>query len=182
MGKRWIWAALLCLCLLLDTAPRAFAAPEEGIPASETMEEESGADDGASPETAGSGGAPEESLPPEAGEEGVPEAARSVTTSYRVIGGNIYFNGTTQQVTGCDPDVTWADIPIEIPVEGKYIRVEGIGEKAFNGCQKLEGVRFPGSLTAIGRNAFTGCKALREVIIPGRVTSIGVGAFMDCSR
>ena len=56
-----------------------------------------------------------------------------------------------------------------------------IANYTFNGCEKLENVIIPNSVTSIGQSAFDGCKALTSITIPTSVTSIGQSAFSGCS-
>ena len=56
-----------------------------------------------------------------------------------------------------------------------------IGEKAFQGCERLEMFFLPSSLKTIGDLAFNACRALRDVEIPDNVSSIGRGAYGFCS-
>ena len=51
---------------------------------------------------------------------------------------------------------------------------------AFRGCESLQQVTIPGSVTSIGDSAFLGCKSLQQVTIPDSVTSIGDSAFVGC--
>ena len=53
---------------------------------------------------------------------------------------------------------------------------------AFWGCENLEQITIPKSVTSIGSNAFYGCVGLEEVIIPESVTSIGDEAFRECKN
>lgn len=57
-----------------------------------------------------------------------------------------------------------------------------IGDKVFNGCDKLTTVTIaePSSLTMIGASAFEMDTSLTTINIPGSVTTIGSGAFKDC--
>ena len=48
-----------------------------------------------------------------------------------------------------------------------------IGDKAFQGCTRLESVIIPYSVTNICREAFNRCYELRSIDIPNSVTSIG---------
>ncbi|MCD8201850.1 MAG: leucine-rich repeat domain-containing protein [Clostridia bacterium] len=89
----------------------------------------------------------------------------------------------------------------------KYVRVPGsvkfVGASAFEGCPRLEYVRFvsplseieertfaycpklssvelPNGLEALGSFAFLGCESIKEIKIPVSVVSVEEGAFKDC--
>ena len=51
--------------------------------------------------------------------------------------------------------------------------VTEIGERAFDGCEKLKSVVIPEGLTKIGAGAFSDCEKLESVVIPKGVTKIG---------
>lgn len=57
-----------------------------------------------------------------------------------------------------------------------------IGDKVFNGCDKLTTVTIaePSNLTTIGASAFDFDASLTTINIPAGVTTIGSGAFKDC--
>ena len=59
--------------------------------------------------------------------------------------------------------------------------VTAIGDYAFSGCSKLDGIDIPTSVTMVGDFAFRNCSALRNVCIPEGVKSIGSSAFFDCT-
>ena len=58
--------------------------------------------------------------------------------------------------------------------------VTSIGERAFQGCNKLKNIDIPNSVTSIGQSAFLNCSALNSVDIPNSVTAIGPAAFFKC--
>lgn len=60
-------------------------------------------------------------------------------------------------------------------------RLTSIGEKAFQGCERLDMFFLPSSLKTIGDLAFNTCRALQNVEIPDNVSSIGRGAYGYCS-
>jgi hypothetical protein len=60
--------------------------------------------------------------------------------------------------------------------------VVGIGDGAFQACERLTGVTIPGGVTSIGDCAFCQCSRLTRVAIPKSVTSIGKGAFANSQR
>lgn len=57
---------------------------------------------------------------------------------------------------------------------------EVICDNAFWGCESLNQVTFPDSVTIIGDLTFYGCFNLQEVYIPNTITSIGDDSFSFC--
>ena len=88
--------------------------------------------------------------------------------------GNLYFNvlkGKTVEVTveSNDPaknytDLTYADIPASVEVNGKSFQVVSIGDRAFAGNQTIKTVTIPESITSINPTAFDGCSNVEVVI------------------
>ena len=56
-----------------------------------------------------------------------------------------------------------------------------IGKNAFFGCDALESVSLPSTLTDIGDGAFLGCIGLVSITLPGSLLSIGELAFAGCT-
>lgn len=57
---------------------------------------------------------------------------------------------------------------------------EVICDNAFLGCESLNQVTFPDSVTVIGNLTFYGCFKLQEANIPNSITSIGDESFSFC--
>lgn len=55
-----------------------------------------------------------------------------------------------------------------------------IEESMFEGCESLNEISYPDSITAFGNNAFKGCSSLTEIIIKSNVSSIGENCFDGC--
>ena len=49
------------------------------------------------------------------------------------------------------------------------------------GCDGIEEIELPDTITEIGDSAFKSCKNLNKVIIPESVTKIDGDAFAECS-
>ena len=58
--------------------------------------------------------------------------------------------------------------------------VTAIGDRAFEGYEKLKLIRIPNSVTTIGEYAFYNCARLVYLSIPDSVTTIGKSAFENC--
>ncbi len=78
-------------------------------------------------------------------------------------------------------NITTANIPSDVSYGGKTYDVKTISDRAFYGCEHLQSVSIPNSVTTIGERAFVHCDGLTSVIIPNSVTVIGAYAFDYCS-
>ena len=63
----------------------------------------------------------------------------------------------------------------------RFTGLEGIADKAFNGCVSLVKITLPEQITSIGSSSFSGCSNLKKITIPDSVTSIGRDAFQGCT-
>ncbi len=55
-----------------------------------------------------------------------------------------------------------------------------IGDNAFRGCEVLEELNIPDSVSTIGESAYQGCNTLTTVDLGENITSLGASAFADC--
>ena len=78
---------------------------------------------------------------------------------YKVTGGNIYFDKSTGTITGCDSEVTEANIPSEI--DG--VKVTSIADWAFYYRSTLTSVTIPDGVTIIDGTAFAYCPSLLSI-------------------
>lgn len=60
--------------------------------------------------------------------------------------------------------------------------VKGIGNDAFNLCDKLKSVTLGDGLKVIGDHAFKYCELLEDMTIPDSVEEVGKGAFSGCKK
>ena len=66
------------------------------------------------------------------------------------------------------------------PLSGITYRIVKIGDEVFKGCEKLQFVTIPDTVTEIGNSAFENCKSLEKINIPDSVIKIGDRAFANC--
>lgn len=59
--------------------------------------------------------------------------------------------------------------------------IQKIEKSAFYGCESLERITLPSTVTEIGERAFRDCKWLREVFLNEGLVKIGNTAFYGCS-
>lgn len=73
-------------------------------------------------------------------------------------------------------------IPAQIIVDEQPIRVVGIAQEAFYGCDDVTSITLPEGLTTIEDSTFEFMSGLTEIVIPDSVTHIGKCAFCDCDN
>ena len=56
-------------------------------------------------------------------------------------------------------------IPSTVSVWGNYFPVVDISDGAFEGCENLQSVTIPHSVTSIGEGAFSGCSSLTSIVV-----------------
>ena len=72
-------------------------------------------------------------------------------------------------------------IPNKVIYRGQEYEVVAIGERAFLGCESLESVIIPNTITRIDDYAFWGCSNLSRIDIPASVKKIGKYCFSKCT-
>lgn len=81
-----------------------------------------------------------------------------------------------------DENITNAEIPESVTIDGRSFSVEEIRNSAFANCANLVTLTMPSTMKKIGNNAFNGCVVLESVEMPNSVTAIGTNAFADAEH
>lgn len=97
-----------------------------------------------------------------------PEEGQQYTDVYEVQGGNLYFNGNTGDIVGCDKTVINADIPDMI----NDIEITGIFGRTFNNCDQLESVTVPDGITMLSPVTFSYCTNLKDIYYSEGMTTL----------
>lgn len=87
-------------------------------------------------------------------------------------------SGSEATIVKCKTDA-FGRAAIPSVINGKT--VVAIADGAFSGCNELDGVTVPNSVTKIGKKAFENCKGVKSVTFGKSVKSIGEDAFIGCS-
>ena len=114
--------------------------------------------------------------------------------SATVNGQRLYFEITnkarhTVEVTYCgsitDKRPEGPKGRVEIPARVKHkdvvYQVAAIGQKAFAGSTRLQGIVIPSGVESIGDFAFEGCDSLQSIVFPGNAVTLGQGIFFKCT-
>ena len=88
------------------------------------------------------------------------------------------MRGDAVCITGCDTGVTGA---VTVPAEIGGLPVTEIADDAFKGCESLESLYIPDSVTALGSNVCWECFGLKDVRLPENLTEIPDHAFVYCT-
>lgn len=68
----------------------------------------------------------------------------------------------------------------DVGEEGK-LKVFGIGDRAFAGCNEITSIVIPNSITEIGEYIFEGCKNLVKAAINCNILTLKAGIFSGCT-
>lgn len=94
---------------------------------------------------------------------------------------SITYKGTAYSVTAVANDACYSSTLLKranLPAS-----IEKVGKSVFNGCSTLESVTFENNIkfTVLESNFFKGCEKLNAITIPLSVTDIGSYAFSGCA-
>lgn len=90
------------------------------------------------------------------------------------------YNGKAE-ITNVDKNITSAEIPEEVNINGKTYAVTSIPANAFAYCTELTNVVLTQNIIEIGERAFSGCSKLESINLE-QVVRINVNAFNDCTK
>lgn len=111
--------------------------------------------------------------------------APAVSAEEMTFGGfTLDINGTSIVLTACDSEVSVLPTPDQLATAG--IAITAIGDYAFSGkdqtgCDNIETIVVPDTVTQIGKYAFYNCDGVTTITIGAGVTSIGAFAFAGCT-
>ncbi len=105
-----------------------------------------------------------------------------LTWSFDSETGTLSITGSGSMTDYSNSSAPWASIADRIKNVSIGEGATTVGSYAFSGCNALESVSFPSTLTRIGPSAFYSCAALIEANLAGTsVSSIGLNAFQSCT-
>lgn len=107
-------------------------------------------------------------------------------SAYDLTEGNVYYDIISAgQVAVTYGDVAYSgyvNIPDQVTHNGVTYQVTAIGDRAFNACTEMTGVRLSKQLKTIGAAAFASCSKLSIITLPDVLTTLGEAAFCSCSN
>ena len=106
---------------------------------------------------------------------------RAQTVTINKIEYTVNDDGLSASVTDADENITTADIPATVNIDGTEYPVTAIDNEAFGNCTALQSITLPQGLQSIGTSAFTGCTDLESITLPEGLQSIGDAAFYGCT-
>lgn len=116
----------------------------------------------------------------------IPHSVRKMGVNPFIGIHNIHIGSLSENVA-CDGKAVFTDngktLVSFVSDDSEYTVPEGvecIGEKAFSGKRRLQGITMPKSLKVIDDEAFFDCDALLSIVIPESTEYIGECAFGDC--
>ncbi|MFI3267268.1 MAG: leucine-rich repeat domain-containing protein [Rikenellaceae bacterium] len=72
-------------------------------------------------------------------------------------------------------------VPVKVKYKDKIYTVKKIGAKAFSNAKFLTGIEISTEIETIGEFAFEKCENLRKVVFPGTKPAFGEGVFFGCT-
>ena len=89
-------------------------------------------------------------------------------------------NPTASYFEAKSKNITKADIPASVSLEGTKYKVTSISPDAFKNCKKLKTVTIGSNVSKIGKQAFYNCTSLKKIVIKSKklkASAIGKKAF-----
>ena len=109
----------------------------------------------------------------------IPASVKFETRIDDILYSGFINTATVMKYEGSAAEVT---IPETIQYDDADIIVVGIGDNAFEGCETIESVIIPNTVTDIESFAFSGCRNLKTVKMSENVRKIGPYGFGHCSN
>lgn len=92
----------------------------------------------------------------------------------------VLSDSTAMVIQGDYSELKQVVIPDTVVIDGKEYIVTGIGDLAFNNCNKMISVKIPNSVVNIGKSAFKRCEKLKSVKLPSGIKEIKQYTFVSC--
>ena len=111
----------------------------------------------------------------------------TIASAYDFEVSGIYYNilskadKTVEVTNGSNFYTGSVVIPKSVIYNGTTYSVIRVGSYAFAGCNNLNSITIPNTVTTIYERAFLNCKGLTSIEIPNSVTAIQQYAFSDCT-
>ncbi len=103
-----------------------------------------------------------------------------IPESTYVVGNSTYTYknlGTNIQIVGFE---NTKDTVVSVPQKIDNLSVTEIAEGAFAGCETIQTITLPSTISVIGERAFAGCKGLKSFSFPAKISEVPEGMFMGC--
>lgn len=92
------------------------------------------------------------------------------------------FDGSKATIVKADPELTSVKLPLKVKHSGTVYDLTAIGDKAFQGCDKLTSIDLTYAITSIGAGAFGACTSLETITLPASLKEIKANTFLNCTK
>ena len=96
--------------------------------------------------------------------------------TYRIVNPSVK-NGTVVCTGYADEKAVSLTLPERVKLGDYYYRVEGIGDRALEGCRHMQKLYLPDSLSYVEDRGLAGCRRLKTVVFGKALRAIGAEAF-----